>query len=611
MVDVNWSHDEDRLLAAEITEVGSEDDGPGVPHAWKAIIIGDGDGGYEEDLVGMKGTLEFNSAYTLDGGAVSAGTKVYLRVRGWWDKKGVIFDIAGLYRDCEDHGDDGDGGDGGGDGEEDGDCDDDCSFCCHSYSMGVTHRQMMGDNYPSSSVCPDRSSVYPLMSCDQIYYSLETGFLSSPRKFLQGFLSEGDFKNGVELVPPSCIDDLRNFVVRANCHLGTPALLRKFVPLAPLSLCRGCQDVPGDPLPYYPEPGVPGYQDDPPVLQPPSDGPGIPFLPPGDFLLPQLPPPSFAPVIPGDPVIPPRLQPPVFGVGPFQPPGVIPGFPGFPGSPRRPVVIIRDECEKEADLACGEPGSMFNWAQCWHDIFVACLRRRRRLRARPGSRHGGFFRPSSSGMIVPFVNHRSGFISSVVPPAGSVDAIPLLPSDGLSFLGKSVSRFSMDTPNSISLSHWTGYFGRRPFDNHLVRFHRFYPWEGLFELSVDPWLYELVESLGGGGAGWWTLGVESVTLSSTPIHNWSPPAAYLYLLDNTTMGPITITGLSIGQVDGQEVWIKNVSVSQNIILSWESGSSSSDNRFSNSPAIGSDVILPGGRVFYQYSTVVNRWVKVV
>lgn len=139
------------------------------------------------------------------------------------------------------------------------------------------------------------------------------------------------------------------------------------------------------------------------------------------------------------------------------------------------------------------------------------------------------------------------------------------------------------------------------------------PFGGLYERRSDPELAAEIEQIAAASAssGWWSLGTEAISLGTTPIHDWSPAPRSLYLLTNTLGSPVTITGLSIGQVDGQEVWIKNASTLDNIMLTWESSGSSAANRFNNAPAFGSDTLTPGARVCYRYSTAVSRWVKMV
>lgn len=620
MDDVKWSHDEDRLLAAEITEVGVEDDGPGVPHAWKAIIVGGGDGDYEDDLVGMHGTLEFNSAYALDGGVVSAGTKVYLRVRGWWSGKGVIFDIAGFLSPCDHNGDGGSGGgndsgdgDGYGDGNESGEGP--CYVSFYWYYSDVSPSYAWFRPYRSApySTCPDYAVA-------KVWFRSQLIF-GTP--YLVYNLTKEEYQNGKELLPPVCLSYSVYIVIAAPSYWGAPAPVPRFIPRKSSSECFGCDPpsspvapgVPGliDPIDQPGQPGIPGDPQIPGPVGPPVPGipgePGIPWLPPRDPGFPVGPDLPFPPVGP-------MLPPPGVPGGPVGPPAS--GLPGFftPRPPSRPGTAIIDECSIWADSVCGAPGTPEHNPQCWHDVFLACVLGRQRLvrrlpRVMPRPGRGGSFRPSSSGGSI-LLSGNDSYVNVSSSDSGDVSFWhPSQSSRGLELDDWPDRGMTMEVTAGFVYSD-PYYYGRSGFHDRYYSSPRTVVFSPLFESSVDPMLYEVFESLAGsGGSGWWTLGVESITLSSTPIHDWSPPPAYLYLLNNTTMGPVTITGLSVGQVDGQEVWIKNVSASQNIILSWESSSSSSGNRFSNSPAIGSDVILPGGRVFYQYSTVVNRWVKIV
>lgn len=604
-----WSHDEERLLPALITEVGTEDDGPGIPHSWRSLVISGGRGEYENDIIGMVGTLDFNSAYALDGGTVSAGTKVLLRVRGWCQRKGVIFDIASVVKDCGD--DDGGGGDddSGGGGDDPYQMPPLCGTMIYVYDSYWSAPHTWLQPWLLNDRCPNYAAV-------EVFYSFAAiGYRT--RLFI---LTQEEFNKGKQLTPPVCHLDISSVRIQAPIGWGAPAPLLKFIPIKPERECRDCDSngpprTHPSPLPPYwpptlPGPGDPGVPGEPGM-------PGVPGDPgePGEPGMPGIPGMPGVPGVPGMPPVGPVIPPPSFPIGPIRPPGgSLPSGPGQQPPSRGPGTIIGDECSKWADFVCGAPGTPGHSPQCWHDVFLACVRGRRRRRAVPGT-----FRPTGAGVSwsrpssgsFAFNSKMSYFDSSLSSSDDSSFVFPAGVSSGVERHYGLHGNAELDSPTAFVYSDAS--VSSRTFRDILFSpADRFTVFEPLFESSFSPLLYEFIESIGGvGGLGWWTLGVQSISLSSSPLHDWSPAPAYLYLLNNTTMAPVTITGLSIGQVDGQEVWIKNVSATQNIILSWESGSSSAANRFNNAPAIGSDVIVPGARVFYQYSTVLNRWVKIV
>lgn len=258
----------------------------------------------------------------------------------------------------------------------------------------------------------------------------------------------------------------------------------------------------------------------------------VPF--PGDnnpiVLPPGIPPPGFV-VEPGNPVAPgiPEL-PNIPGI-----PG-IPGMPGNPGIPGDPIDFIIPEqprinpiplppkfnCADYATSVC------FGNPQCWHDVYLACMRGRGRKLPQP---------PIVLGFSEPFTQD-----------------------------------------------------------------------PGL-EPSIVNFISGNIQSFVGSTSGWVSYGTIQDTLA-TDKHNYSPGNASFLFLQTDTGGNRTITGLSLSQVDGQEVVIKNIGVMDNILLALESSLSLAANRFNAAPASGFDTLIPGATAIYKYSTAINRWVKI-
>lgn len=374
----HWSFSEYDVFPARITEVGSESDDAGIPHGWQQLVIRTLVGEYADDSVGMYGTVDFNSAYKMDGSAASVGDVVYIRVRGVSQTRGVIFDIldpiVGLRGVAED--------------------------CRH---------------------------------CSSDFETAGSSFLFNPRGG-----SFGSINDGVLFSPEK------------SAGSDSPC---------------GC-----------------------------SSGPG--------------------------------------------------------GS------------------SCG------------------C-----------SSGSGGASCSCSSG---------SGG-SSCSCSSGSGGSSCGCSSHGISSSGDLLSPSSLGSPSS-SFSSGDGGFG---FWGSLGSDYTsgYAPlFEGPFEFagSLDAFL---LGGSSGGGVGWWSLSGVYDYLESTPLNDYAPGSARFLLLESDGSGVKTITGLSMGQVDSQEVWIKNIGSVDNIVLSWESSGSAAPNRFSNSPSIGSDVLVPGASVLYKYSASLSRWVK--
>lgn len=118
----------------------------------------------------------------------------------------------------------------------------------------------------------------------------------------------------------------------------------------------------------------------------------------------------------------------------------------------------------------------------------------------------------------------------------------------------------------------------------------------------------LIQSAVGTSSTWKSYGTK-VDFFDYDQHNYNPGNASLLLLATDDTGPKNLTGLSMSQVDGQRIIIKNIGSFDNLILPYESSLSAAQNRLVNPPAAGSDVIVPGQTVSYRYTTSLNRWLK--
>jgi len=119
-----------------------------------------------------------------------------------------------------------------------------------------------------------------------------------------------------------------------------------------------------------------------------------------------------------------------------------------------------------------------------------------------------------------------------------------------------------------------------------------------------------VTTSAGSFPSWLTYGTVTPTALSAQADNYAPGNAKFLRVSATLGSDQNITGLSMSQVDGQEVIIKNVGATQNVKLKMENGSSSAANQFSNAPSAGDDVIAPGGVVRYVYTSATNFWTKI-
>lgn len=469
---VNWSYEQRKLIPARITGSGSEADEIGVPHSWQQLIIDPESGEYRDDLVGLRGTLTRNPAYALDGGVLPNGAIVYVKVRGWSYKVGVIFDIAASARSlCVESGDGGDGGGDGGNRDDGGRRRyfDSCRPCRYIMSPDLAYPSEGRWVYDGSGHWRDYEH------CDRtayIYFRYPDSMFTRQHPYawqmLTFFLDEHQYKNGHVLFESCEKFPIYEAGVYAPCEWGEPAPIEMFFRYSAPYCMTNC------PFPIWLDP-------------------------------PQI---------------------------------------------------------------CHEVSTFYCWPEvrpeCYCESYYKCLDNYR-VPYDPKDK----FRCLSGG---------------------------LTPSGG--------SRLSNPGGGSSSRSSGGGSF--RPAGALGPIF------ESIYDPYVSTSVYEDLESFASSsGGGWWSYGSVSDTLSSTPIHDYSPGSAKFLLLQTDSGGPKTITGLSMGQVDGQEVCIKNTSPMDNIVIQWEGTGSLAANRFANPPSSGSDTILPGGRVVYKYTTHLNRWVKVV
>lgn len=94
----------------------------------------------------------------------------------------------------------------------------------------------------------------------------------------------------------------------------------------------------------------------------------------------------------------------------------------------------------------------------------------------------------------------------------------------------------------------------------------------------------------------------NVTLTAS-VDNWAPAAARTYRL--TTTAPLTVSGLSVSQVNGQECWVENVGPFP-VHLPHRGAGAATANQFALSD--GEDAYLePGDRAHLLYSSTAGRW----
>lgn len=395
----HWSFSETDVFPARITGVGSEGDDAGIPHGWQQLVIRSLDGTYEDDLVGMTGTVDFNSAYRLDGSAARVGDIVYVRVRGMSSHRGVIFDI-----------------------------------------------------------------LDPMVGL--------VGVSRSSSGSSSGGSSGGGTGGGI----------------------------------------------------------LPGSSG--------SSGGGFTDDPEGGIVT----------------------------IG-FESPGSLASTGGGFGSAGSPSVSGEVKPKGDCGCGCGGSGKCGGGCGCGGGVGGGC---------------------GCSGSHGDGEHGSSGFLSTGIGGSFSPSS---LESSGVLF--SSGADVSFDLAGSLSLGTRSRYglLFEKPFE---------------FVGDLDAFLEV---DAGAVASGWWSLGAVYDYLESTPLNNYAPGSARFLLLESDGAGVKTITGLSMGQVDSQEVWIKNIGTVDNIILSWEDTGSLAPNRFNNSPSVGSDVLVPGASALYKYSASLSRWVK--
>lgn len=104
-----------------------------------------------------------------------------------------------------------------------------------------------------------------------------------------------------------------------------------------------------------------------------------------------------------------------------------------------------------------------------------------------------------------------------------------------------------------------------------------------------------------------SFGTVSPAQLTASVNNYAPGSAGLLLLTTDGSGPYNVTGLSMSQVDGQEVVIINDHAIDSIVFKMASGSSTAANRFSNGSDVGDITLAPGGRSWWKYTSATTSW----
>jgi hypothetical protein len=97
---------------------------------------------------------------------------------------------------------------------------------------------------------------------------------------------------------------------------------------------------------------------------------------------------------------------------------------------------------------------------------------------------------------------------------------------------------------------------------------------------------------------------------TTNVNDFNPGPCRILAVQTDGAGPKTITGVAIGQQDGQWLIIENFSTLDNIVLAVESVSSSAPNRFNNGTGLTPITIPPAGVERFIYTSRINRWRRV-
>lgn len=112
------------------------------------------------------------------------------------------------------------------------------------------------------------------------------------------------------------------------------------------------------------------------------------------------------------------------------------------------------------------------------------------------------------------------------------------------------------------------------------------------------------------GTGWATLGTVTGSDLSADQNDYAPGACVRLRIRTNGGGVRSLTGLAIGQVDGQFIVIENYGSINAINLVMGSGSSSVGNRFNNGASVADDVIATQTIVRYQFSSATSEWRKI-
>jgi hypothetical protein len=97
---------------------------------------------------------------------------------------------------------------------------------------------------------------------------------------------------------------------------------------------------------------------------------------------------------------------------------------------------------------------------------------------------------------------------------------------------------------------------------------------------------------------------------TTNVDDFNPGPCRILAVQTDGSGPKTITGVAIGQQDGQWLIIENFSTLDNVVLAVESNSSAAPNRFNNGTSFTPITITPGGIERFIYTSRINRWRRV-
>jgi hypothetical protein len=97
---------------------------------------------------------------------------------------------------------------------------------------------------------------------------------------------------------------------------------------------------------------------------------------------------------------------------------------------------------------------------------------------------------------------------------------------------------------------------------------------------------------------------------TTDVNDFNPGPCRILAMQTDGSGLKTITGVSIGQQDGQWLIIENFSTLDNIVLAMESSNSLPSNRFNNGTSLTPVSISPGGIERFIYTSRINRWRRV-